>query len=269
MKAIVLTYAELNKKDKELLKNTNVFKIACNTYCAELKPDIRLCADNIVDKCLECDTCDVLSVDYDASIETDRVIRCATLPRLHSSLLYCIEWLILKGYDNILLVANNLFATGNEIKKSFQELNKKGVNDLKSCAYIYKYSTEGVFDVPTVSIEEFLNMEENTEFMPLTEEDKLLGRTTPRKKTILEKQALSEAYQYEICLIGRDNVSVVGGNIIDSILSYENKQKLMSGVEELEANGFKIKRITSCVVEEKVPEEKPVVVTKKKKTRTK
>jgi len=268
MKAIVLTYAELNKEEEKLLKETDVFKIACNAHCPELKPNIRLCADNIVDKCLACDTCDVLSVDYDASVETDRVIRVATLPRLHSSLLYCTEWLILKGYDNILLVANNLFATGNTIKKSFQELNKQGINELKKCAYIYKYSKEGVFDMPTVSIEEFLNMEENTEFMPLTEEDKLLGRTTPRKKTILEKQALSEAYQYEICTIGLNNASIVGGNIIDSILSFENKQKLMSGVEEIECNGFRIKRITSCVIEEKKHEEKPVVV-KKKKTRTK
>jgi hypothetical protein len=68
-KAIVLTYANLKKSDAELIQKTDVFKIACNTYCAELKPDIRLCADDIVDKCLSCDNIPVVSLNHDLTKE--------------------------------------------------------------------------------------------------------------------------------------------------------------------------------------------------------
>ena len=51
-KAIVLTYAPVTKSEAELLKNTDIFKIATNFSAAELNPNIRLTADDIVDKCL-------------------------------------------------------------------------------------------------------------------------------------------------------------------------------------------------------------------------
>ena len=84
-KAVILTYAKITDEEKELLKNTDVFKIACNNYCAELKPNIRLTADNIVQKCLDCDTCPVISLNYGWNTDK-RVINAGYLPKRHSSL---------------------------------------------------------------------------------------------------------------------------------------------------------------------------------------
>ena len=110
MKAIVLTYADLSKEVKRLLKSTDVYKIACNNYCAELKPNIRICADDIVNKCLECDSVDVISINYD--LDRERVINGSTMPKRHSTLLHSIDWLYLQGYTDVLLVATNPKGTG-------------------------------------------------------------------------------------------------------------------------------------------------------------
>ena len=169
-KAIILTYAEVTKEEAKLLKNTNVFKIATNFSAVELKPNIRLCADNIVQKCLDCDTCDVISINYD--LNKDRVINGCTLPKRHSTLLHCIDWLYFKGYTSILLIATNPFGTAT------YKLNLDGVNLMKEYLHLYKYKQEGNFDIPTMTVKEFLM---------LTEEDKILGITEKSPKKMLEK----------------------------------------------------------------------------------
>ena len=105
MKAIILTYAPITKKEAELLKNTDVFKIATNFSASELKPNVRLTADDIVQKCLDCDNCEVVSLNYD--LEKPRVINGCYLPKRHSSLLSCVDYLYLKGFTSVLLVASN------------------------------------------------------------------------------------------------------------------------------------------------------------------
>lgn len=250
-KAIILTYAPVDEEEKELLRDTDVFKIACNTYCADLKPHVRLTADNIVDKCLECDTCPVVSVNYDT--EKERVINACYLPHRFSSLIYCLDYLYLNGYTDVLLVANNLVTNNKPVSQSFQENNVKGVDSYKGSLYIYKYSKEGVFNVPTVKVKEFLEMKEN--LMPLTEEDKLLGRTEPREKTLLERTVLTDACRYEVETKGKNNKSVVNGDLINTILPVEEKKRLLNGEIEIVYNNLIIHRITKLVPSQEVKQE--------------
>lgn len=238
MKAIVLTYAKLNKEEKELLKNTEIFKIACNTYCAELKPNIRLCADKIVDKCLECDTCPVISCNYD--LEKERVINGSYLPNRHSSLLYCIDYLYLKGYSDVLLIATNPVGTNT------YKINLEGTDFMKDCFNLYQYSEEGTFNVPVKTVKEFLM---------LTEEEKLLGMTEPREKTFIEKTAFTESCQYEVHSEGANNVSVENGRLIGSILPTEEKQRILNGESEIVYNGLVIRKLTALVPQKEVKED--------------
>lgn len=245
-KAIVLTYAEVNKEEKKLLQNTDVFKIATNFSATELKPNLRLCADNIVDKCLECDTCDVVSINY--NLDKDRVINGSTMPKRHSTLLHCIDYLYFQGYTNVLLVATN--PKGTETFK----LNYDGVNIMKECLNLYKYTDEGNFDIPTKTVKEF--------FM-LTDEDKLLGITEKSPKKMIEKTIFTDACRYEVYTEGKDNKSIEGGHLIDSLLPYDEKQRLLNGENEIVYNGLVIKKLTvleSKKVNKEVEEEdiKPV-----------
>lgn len=237
MKAIILTYAKLTKEEAKLLRDTDVYKIACNNYCAELKPDIRLCADNIVDKCLECDSCPVISCNYDFNKE--RVINGSYLPNKHSSLLYCIDYLYLKGYTEVLLVATNPPSTNT------YKINLNGVDFMKDCINLYQYSKEGTFNVPVKTVKEFLM---------LTDEEKLLGMTEPRERNFIEKTIFTEACQYEVCTQGKNNVSIETGRIIGDILPTEEKKRLLNGESEIVYNGLVIRKLTALVPEKKEKE---------------
>lgn len=252
MKAIVLTYAPITKKEQNLLKNTDIFKIACNDYCAELKPNIRLCADNIVDKCLECDICDVVSINYDFGKK--RVINGSYLPTRHTTLISCIDYLYLKGYTSILLVATNPVS-------ATYKLNIEGINTVKDCLYLYKYTKDGNLDIPTKSIKEFIMM---------TEEDKLLGNTEEPEKVMLKKLIFTTAYNYEVSSVGKNNKSIESGALIDNILPYEKKEELLQGKEEIEYNGLLIRRLTGIKSKEEPKKEveeakEPVKKTVRKK----
>ena len=253
MKAIVLTYAGVNNEERKLLQNTDVFKIATNFSAVDLKPNLRLCADNIVNKCLECDTCDVVSINYD--LDKDRVINGTTMPKRHSTLLHCIDYLYFEGYTDVLLVATN--PKGTETYK----LNVDGVNIMKECLNLYKYNDEGNFDIPTKTVKEFLM---------LTDEDKLLGITEKSPKKMLEKTIFTDACRYEVHTEGKDNKSIESGHIIDSLLPLSEKQRFLNGENEITYNGLVIKKLTNLepkkaeTEEIKEVEEKPKV----KKTTT-
>lgn len=238
MKAIILTYAPVNKKEKELLKNTNIFKIATNFSAAELKPDLRLCIDNIVNKCLNCDSCPVVSINYD--LEKERVINGCYLPKRHTTLVSCIDYLYLKGYTSILLIATNP-------DSATCKLNIEGINSLKDCLYLYKYKKECNLDIPYKSIGDFIMQ---------TEEDKLLGIQEEPEKKLLKKTIFTDAFQFEVWTEGYNNKSVESGALIDSILPFEYKQRLLEGIEEINYNGTMIKRLTGVnPVKEEIKEE--------------
>lgn len=239
MKAIILTYAGVSKEEKKLLQETNIFKIACNDYCAELKPNVRLTADNIVDKCLKCDTCPVISVNYDLTKE--RVINGSYLPNRHSSLLFCIDYLYLKGYDDVLLVATNPPGTNTH------KLNLEGTDFMKDCFNLYKYSEEGTFNLPIKTVKEFLM---------LTEEEKLLGLTEPKERTFIERTIFTDACKYEVYTQGRDNKSIESGKLIGDMLPFKEKQRFLNGESEIIYNGLVIRKLTALVPKkEEVKEE--------------
>lgn len=226
MKAIILTYAPVNKEEAKLLKNTDIFKIATNFSAAELKPNIRLCADNIVDKCLNCDTCPVVSLNYD--LEKERVINGCHLPKRNTTLVSCVDYLYLKGYTSILIVATNPVS-------ATYKLNIEGIDSIKDCLYLYKYKKECNLDIPYKSIGDFIMQ---------TEEDKLLGLKEKPEKQMLKKIIFTDAFLFEVSTEGYNNKSIESGALIDNILPAEEKQKLLEGIEEINYNGTVIKRIT-------------------------
>ena len=257
MKAIILTYAPITKEEKRLLTDTKIFKIATNFSSTDLKVNVRLTADNIVQKCLDCDTCKVISLNYD--LEADRVINACHLPKRHSSLLSCIDYLYLQGYTNVLLVASNPDSPTSKI-------NYEGVKDYKGCLNLYKYTKEGNLDIPYMNIKDFLMM---------TDEDKLLGKTEPRAKTLLEKTVFTDAVMYEVKTEGKENKSIESGELINAILPLELKQRLLAGEEEIKYDNLIIKKLTQTApkkevqevkeeVKEEIKEEKPKVKTVKK-----
>ena len=238
MKAIILTYSKLTKEEQKLLKNTDVFKIACNSYSAELKPNVRLTADNIVDRCLECDTCPVISCNYD--LDKERVINGSYLPNRHSSLLFCIDYLYLKGYSDVLLVATNPPGTNT------YKINLEGTDFMKDCFNLYKYSEEGTFNLPVKTVKEFLM---------LTDEEKLLGMTQPRERTFIEKTVFTDACKYEVHTEGHNNISIEDGRLIGSILPSEEKQRILNGESEIIYNGLVIRKITALAPKQEVKKE--------------
>lgn len=252
-KAVVLTYAKISDEEKELLKNTDVFKIACNTYCADLKPDLRLTADNIVDNCLNCDTCDVVSLNYD--LNKKRVINAQNLPKRHSSLLSCIDFLFFKKYTHILLIADNTQNNGHDIENGLQKINKEGINNFKHYLNLYKYSVKGVFDIPQKNIKEFL-MEDLIKEAQLDDEDKILGAVEPAKK-LLDFTVLTDACLFEISTKGKNNKSIENGELLDTILPQHLKSRLLKGMSEIEYNDLLIKRITKIEtdIENKIDED--------------
>jgi hypothetical protein len=240
-KAIVLTYAPVTKAEAKLLKETDIFKIATNYSAAELKPNIRFTADDIVDKCLECDSCPVISQNYDFG--KDRVINGRYLPARHTSLVSCVDYLMLKGFTHILLIATNP-------DSATCKMNYKGINQLKNYLYLYKYTKDGNFDIPHKTVKEFIM----DEF--ITEEDKILGIAKPGK-ILLDITALTDGCLYEIKTEGKDNASIESGLIIDSLLPFDQKQKLIHGETELKYNGMIIKRLTAVIPPKDEPKEEP------------
>lgn len=252
MKAIVLTYAPVSKADAKLLKNTDVFKIATNFSAVDLKPNIRLTADNIVDKCLACDNIPVVSLNYD--FEKPRVINACTYPKRNSSLLSCIDHLYINGYRTILLVASN-----PENTATFK-INYDGIRNIKDYVNLYKYTKDGNFDIPHKTIKEFLM---------LTDEEKLLGITENSPKKLYQKEIFTDAYRYEVYTEGLDNKSIESGELIENILPLDAKQKLQNGETEIEINGLHIKLLTSLKKVEAPKQQEEEIVKPKAKAKAK
>lgn len=269
-KAIVLTYAPVNKSEAELLKQTDIFKIATNFSAVDLKPDLRLTADNIVDKCLECDTCDVVTLNYDLD-KSERCINAQYLPKRHTSLVSCVDYLYLNGYTHVLLIASNPENTAT------YRLNIEGIDSLKDCLYLYKYTKDGNLDIPFKTVKDFIMTD-------LTDEQKILG-VEEKPKKLMQNVLFTDATLFEIHTQGKDNKSVETGKLVGIILPPDYQQRLLNGENEIIYNGTCIKRITKVIPEKKTviepvveevkpveeiakpkPKAKPKAAAKKKKT---
>lgn len=250
--AIVLTYPNLTKKESELLKNTNIFKIACNWHAEELKPDKRLIADRgILDKVKAVGNQPIVTfLEYYP--DDERLEDYRHLPARHSTLLTCVDYLIENRYTDVLLIADNSQTNGKEIDKKFQEHNKKTITQLNNFINIYKYSENGVFDIPHLPIEEFLKMAKPAQRVNLTAEDKILGKTLEEKQNETKEQGskyekmfmFTDAFLFEVHTKGRDNKSVETGEFIKNLLPPKKQQELLDDIKEVEYNGIVIKRIT-------------------------
>lgn len=126
------------------------------------------------------------------------------------------------------------------------KLNIEGINTIKDCLYLYKYSPDCNLDIPYKTIKEFIMM---------TEEDKLLGNKENSEKVMLKKLIFTEAYKYEVHTKGKDNKSIESGSLLNNILPAIEKQKLLEGIEEIEYNGLVIKRITGVEPKEEAKKE--------------
>lgn len=91
----------------------------------------------------------------------------------------------------------------------------------------------------------------------LTDEDKLLGRTEPKPLTLLEKTVFSEKTLYKVGNAEGTNTSIENGETVASILPYNLKREVCSGVLKVEYNGIVFERIVEQPKVEKV-EETPV-----------
>lgn len=236
-KAIVLTYPKLTKKDERLLKNTEIFKIACNWHSEQLNPHKRLIADKgIIEKVkLLCKQPILTLLEYNGDKQLED---CRHFPKRNSTLLSCVDYLIKERYTHILLIADNRTSDGKDINKKFQKHIYDTINQQKRFINIYKYSERGYFDIPHISIEEFLEMKKQTA------EEKILGVEPQEREVFNDIFMFTDAYLFEVCTKGLDNHSVETGALLAQLLPPKKQQELLDGAKEVEYNGLIIKRIT-------------------------
>lgn len=107
----------------------------------------------------------------------------------------------------------------------------------------------------------------------LSVEDKILGRKEPMPKTDLQLKAFTSETKYKVNSIGKDNPSVMNGEMLKSILPLKQREKICMGDIVIEYNGLRIERIVDTTDEptiskkETVDEEISVTEEVKPKTR--
>ena len=147
MKSIILTYAPVPETEQALLTSTKIFKLALNGHAEEYKPDLRICSDYILSDICRNYPQKVVSVRERFKFATDRVEYFPCFKG--ATILSALEYLIHKGYDEILIVGDNKVNT-----KEFQDNVNHYIEQIKELASIYQY-TDGNFDLPTKSITDF------------------------------------------------------------------------------------------------------------------
>ena len=147
MKAIILTYAPVPESDKALLVSTKIFKLALNQHAEEFKPDARICSDYILSDICRNFSQKIISVRERFRFSTDRVEYFPCFKG--ATILSALEYLIRKGYDEILIIGDNRVNT-----KEFQDNVNHYIEQIKELATIYQY-TGGNFNLPVRSIKEF------------------------------------------------------------------------------------------------------------------
>jgi hypothetical protein len=149
MKAIILTYSPLRNFEKELIKNTDIFKIALNQHAKELLPNARIITDYVLKKI--CQSCSekIISVRDTLKCFSDRV-EYPDIEFKGSTIVAAVEYLISKSYSKILIIGDN---TVNSVL--FQKEVKNEIDKLKDKALIYQYS-KGNFNLPVITVSDFI-----------------------------------------------------------------------------------------------------------------
>lgn len=154
-KAIILSQIPLNNHNINLLKMTNILKIALNHHAEYLKPCLRICTDySIATILLNKFKQNVVTIrDYSPD---KRIIYKPEIIFKGSTIVAAIEFLILSGYKEILLVADNTIHDEwfkNRVNKEIDKINKQNKN-----IKIYQFSN-GNFNLDIKSVEDFTNDE--------------------------------------------------------------------------------------------------------------
>lgn len=152
MKAIILTNADIDEHDKELLRDTEITKIAINQHAEELKPNYRICSDyGIIGNLLENYSQQIITLRE--WVNHERLIYAGSISFKGSTMIAGIEYLINKNYSEILIVGDNTVHSDifqNRINDEIEIIknNKPDIN-------IFQFS-QGNFNLPVKSVEEFL-----------------------------------------------------------------------------------------------------------------
>ena len=149
MKAFILTYASISESEEELLAKTDVFKIALNQHAEELKPDIRIITDYFLENLYNRFSQKIVSLRDRLKYDSERV----EYPKIEfkgSTVVAALEYLILKGYNEIMIVGDNKVNSA-----AFRDMVNQDIRNLESKAKIYQYSN-GNFNLPVLKISEFI-----------------------------------------------------------------------------------------------------------------
>lgn len=149
MKAVILTYAPVQDFEREILSRAKIFKLALNQHASDLKPSARIITDYYLPRILKTCSEKIISVREKLRCFSPRV----EYPNIEfkgSTIIAGVEYLILKGYDEILIVGDNRV---NSFE--FREVVNKELEKLKGKAKIYQYS-KGNFDLEIMPIKNFI-----------------------------------------------------------------------------------------------------------------
>ena len=149
MKAIVLTYAPVQESEQEILRNTDIFKLALNQHAEEFKPNVRMCSDWNLKYLLSHFPEKIISVRDRLRCPSNRV-EYTDVEFKGSTIICALEWLKSKGYDEILIVGDN--SVNHE---GFRNEVNLWIDQYGQEINIYQYS-KGNFNLPLKNITDFV-----------------------------------------------------------------------------------------------------------------
>lgn len=145
MKCLILTNYEVTDEECSYIRDTDVYKIALNQHGQQYKPDVRFISDYVAEYICQHFPEPILSV-RDRWNLSDRV-KPIDIEFKGATIIAAIDYAKLKGYDNILLVADNTVHS-----KEFQQLVKDNIVDDGT---VYQCSN-GNFNLPVKSIKKWI-----------------------------------------------------------------------------------------------------------------
>ena len=149
MKSIILTNAPVDGEEWEILKTTDIFKLALNHHAEQLNPNARIITDYVLPQICERFPEKIISIREKLRCLSKRV----EYPNIEfkgSTMVAAVEYLILKGFDEILIIGDNTVYS-----KEFQNLINEEISKLAFRTKIYQYRN-GNFYLPTKTIAEFV-----------------------------------------------------------------------------------------------------------------
>ena len=149
MKSIILTSAPIEDAEQKILTETNIFKLALNHHAEKFKPNARIITDYVLPKIIKRFPENIISIREKLRYPSNRV----EYPNIEfkgSTMVAAVEYLILKGFDEILIVGDNRVYT-----KEFQNLINEEISKLAFRIKIYQYRN-GNFHLPAKTLTEFV-----------------------------------------------------------------------------------------------------------------